>query len=310
MTLARAFIYHNQTFMLHIPTLPAPPAPRDLSAPGAGEIAIESLALAAAAQSPDQDVTLTATVRGTAIAHIFIEVWLYDEELKYAYGPVYQEHLRAADQETLDGVLRPVWPETVNVAVTFHPTMRALSDGAASAFVFATPETYAAPDVTAYRLPGRFQAADSDIARSAHLYFDHTGQMTQVMGLGGLGSLLARPLTPQPGDIFIPEGQVLLHPAQPGAAWGEGDCFMSPLAFSKTPFRWEILPLLPHTYQVGLVVVDLDGGLTRHYTPLTLLPPAGTSAAEFTPVEKPSFFSSLKRGWNRFFNRLFGREAR
>jgi hypothetical protein len=180
----------------------------------------------------------------------------YDDELGYAYGPV-TGIPAAAEQEELGGVLRPVWSEKVDVAVTFRPTLRTLSDGSASAFAFATPETYAAPDATSYRLPGRFSSAGSDISRAAHLSFAHTGQMTSLIGMGSLGSAGARALNPQPGDTFTPEGQVLLPPQQPGDAWGEGVCQMTPLTFPETPFWWETCPLPPHTYLAGLVVADL-----------------------------------------------------
>ncbi len=311
MTISRKFTYNNRSFTLHIPAPPERLAPCDLSAPGAGAIVIEGLDLSPATFSPDQDVTLTAVVRGAAIAHIFVEVLLYDDDLGYAYGPVYCEYLRAADQEELGGVLRPVWSEKVDVAVTFRPTLRTLSDGSASAFAFATPETYAAPDATSYRLPGRFSSAGSDISRAAHLSFAHTGQMTSLIGMGSLGSAGARALNPQPGDTFTPEGQVLLPPQQPGDAWGEGVCQMTPLTFPETPFWWETCPLPPHTYLAGLVVADLDGGLTRQYAPFTLLSADGASVVvESAAGETPSFFSSLQRGWQRFWSRLFRREGR
>ncbi|HNT74642.1 MAG TPA: hypothetical protein PKH77_06460 [Anaerolineae bacterium] len=311
MTISHKFTYNNRSFTLHIPAPPERLAPRDLSAPGAGAIAIEQLRLSPAALSPDQDVTLTAVVRGAAIAHIFVEVLLDDAEQGYAYGPVYRAYLRAANQEELGGVLRPIWPETVAVAVMLRPTLRVLSDGVASAFAFATPEAYAAPEATTYRLSGRFSSAGSDISRSAHLCFDHAGQMTGMIGMGSLGSAGARALNPQPGDTFTPEGQVLLPPQQPGDAWGEGVCQMTPLTFPETPFRWETCPLPPHTYLAGLVVADLDGGLTRQYAPFTLLSADGASVVvESAAGETPSFFSSLQRGWQRFWSRLFRREGR
>ncbi len=303
MNISRKFMHMGKIFDWTVTQLPAPtgaaPDVPSFAAPGAGAIAITPIILAPAILPADGKVTLAATVRGENIAHIFIEMLLYDETQGYAYGPVYREYLQAPDHKEVGGVPHPVWGESATVHATFRPTLRALSDGAATAFAFATPEAYVRPPETqAYSIRGQFTTAEDQTTRTARLTFDNAGRMTRIVGFGersedddetadrgagkkrsmaqSIGAFLGRgaprTLTPQPGDTFIPEGYALLLPQDANGVWSEGIGTSTPLTFKETPLHWDILPLLPATYLAGVAVEDFDGEFTRKYAPLIILP--------------------------------------
>ncbi len=304
MNISRKFTHLGKTFDWIVTGLPEPPGVSAFAAPGAGAISITPVILSPTILPAAKDVTLVTTVRGEAIAHIFVEALLYDEACGCAYGPVYREYLQAPDHKEVGGVPHPEWRETAAIHTTFKPTLRALSNGTANAFAFAAPEAYARPpETTTYSLRGRLAGAGGDPPREVKFSFDEAGRMVGAVGFGqhaedddpendggikkrGIARTIGaffgrgapRSITPQPGDTFTPEGRVLLAPQDANEPWGEGTGTSTPLIFNEeTPLHWEVLPLPPATYLVGIVVEDFDGKFTRKYAPLIILPPRGAA---------------------------------
>lgn len=323
MSISRKFMHRGNVFDWNVAELPAEPDAPDFAAPGAASVVIAPVSLSATFLAAVEDVTLTTTVTGENITYIFIEVLLYDEAHGYAYGPVYREYLQAPDHKEVGGIPHPVWGETVAIHTTFRPTLRALSDGAATAFAFAVPEDYVyPPEMMAYSIRGRFITAGDQTSREAKLSFDNTGRMTRIIGfakhsesragteshgvvkgrgmaqsLGAFPSLGApRAITPQSGDTFTPEGRVLLPPQDADGAWGEGMGTSTPLTFKEeTPFCWESLPLPPATYLAGVLVEDFDGGFTRKYTPLIVLPQRSSARRTISESENRRKIPNARR---------------
>ena len=76
-------------------------------------------------------------------------------------------------------------------------------------------------------------------------------------------------MTPKAGDQFTPLVQILTPPA------GSGDWDVATALSTTLTFRDRLLsvvtgPPMLGEYLAGLLIQDLDGGLTRGYVPLTI----------------------------------------
>jgi hypothetical protein len=232
-------------------------------APGSGRFEIERLDLAV----EGEQLTLAAQIRGRNIAYIYSEILLKDEDLDRFYGPVAREHLRADRNKETGGISRPDWDDPVELTLMLYPSLSVLTDGVDSAFCFSTPERYGSQD---RRLGGLYTPADGAAPLRALFIFDNAGEMKGVFAYGRQGRRSGpHMLTPERGDRFIPLAQVLTPPAA-GGDWETATALSTPLTFRDGPLGVVEGPPMPGDYLVGLLIQDLDGGLTREYVPLTV----------------------------------------
>ena len=244
------------------PASPKPEKRRPLRVPGAGKLEIGRLEVGGKGQEP----RLTAQISGTNIAYIYTEILLKDQDHERYYGPVAREHVRAARSRQTRGVDRPDWGDPVDLTVDLRPSLRMITDGVDSAFCFAVPERYGASD---YRLEGLYATAGGGDPLRAVLTFDGSGKIKRLVAHREQ-SRRSTPhmLTPKQGDRFTPFVQVLT-PAG-GGDWEVETALSTPLTLGDQPLRVVTEAPMPGTYLAGVVVEDLDGGLTRKYVPLDI----------------------------------------
>ncbi len=274
MGIFQTFEYNGKTLQLATyesePSTNQPAMRPSASAPGAGKIEIGPLNLSAGEIAPGEALTLTAQIKGKQIAFVYTEILLLDQDLNQVYGPVAREYLRAERNKEVGGVLRPVWDSELSLTLTLAPGLRLLTNGVDSAFGFLTPEGYASTD---YRLEGLYTSADETTKRRAQITFDSTGKTKKLVAFQELGVLSApHALTLNQGDQFSPFVQIHTPPADENHGWQILIGLSTPLTFHSQPLRWVAEPPMPGHYLVGLLVQDLDGGLTRKYAPLVIRP--------------------------------------
>jgi hypothetical protein len=231
--------------------------------PGAGQFEIGQIDLAEAGGG----FALTAQVRGRHIAYIHTDLLLKDKSANRFYGPVVREHVQADRNKETRGVIRPDWDDPVDVAVRLHPGLRVLTDGVDSAFCFSVPEGYGN---SGRRLDGLYALADGTAPFRARFFFDGAGETKRVLAHRERGrSSLPHAVIPRRGDQFMPFAQVLTPPTG-GGDWDMVLALSTPLVFRDRRLRVVTETPIPGDYLAGLVVQDLDGGLTRKYVPLTV----------------------------------------
>jgi hypothetical protein len=237
--------------------------PRPPFAPGAGRFEIGQIGLAQGSGG----LTLTTQVHGRNIAYIYVEALLKDKSLDRFYGPVAREHVQTDRNKETRGIARPDWGDPVEIAAGLHLGLRLLTDGVDSAFCFSFPEGYGSPE---HRLDGLYALAGGTAPFRARLFFDSTGETKRVLAHREHGrSSLPHALTPKHGDQFTPFVQVIAPPTGDGD-WDVTLALSTPLVFQDQRLRVVTETPIPGDYLVGLVVQDLDGGLSRKYVPLTV----------------------------------------
>ncbi len=234
--------------------------------PGAGDFEIGPLSLSADKIGAGEELTLTAQVSGENIAFIYTEILLRDPHREQFYGPVAQEYVQAQRSKEIGGVSHPDWDAAISVSVRLSPSLRLLTDGVDFAFGFLSPADYGSFDTW---LDGIYTAADGETQRRARLSFDSAGAITQAVAYKGRsGSAAPHALTFKSGDQFTPFVQILTPPTAENPAWQVTTALSTPLSFRGQPFCWVKETLIPGDYLVGLLVQDMDGGLTRQYASL------------------------------------------
>lgn len=239
-----------------------------VQAAGAGKFEIGQIELSTDKISAGEAFTLTAQVKGKNIAYVYYEILFKDKDLNQFYGPVVREHIQADLDKATDGVSRPAWDETINLSLSLSPSLRLLTDGVDSAFGFLIPDGYGQP---AYWIDGLYTSADKATSRRARIKFDGTGTITDIVAYKQRGrTAMPHALTLELDDQFTPFVQVLNPPTDENPTWHMTTVLSTPLTFHGQPLCWIEEPLMPGDYLVGLLVQDLDGGLTRKYSPLTI----------------------------------------
>lgn len=233
-----------------------------VNTPWSGNFEIGPINLSADEIAAGETITLTAHVNGKHIAHIFTEILFYDKELGQLYGPVAREYLRAEKNKPINGVSHPVWKDTLDLTLDITPGLRLITNGFESAFGFLFPEGYNSSDDY---VDGLYAPAEGD-ARRARILFDSAGAVKKMTAYKEQGRrALPHALTLEQGDQFTPFIQILTPPADEIKTG-----LSTPLTYRGGPLRWEAKPPLPGDYWVGIIIQDLDGGLTRKYSPLTI----------------------------------------
>jgi hypothetical protein len=260
MTILKTFEHKGRALKLASYEAPARSAPAKKPsarrAPGAGDFEISELALS-------DNLTLTAHISGKHIAYVFLEILMKDGD-KF-YGPVLREYIPADSDKETGGIKRPDWGDTISLSIPLSPSLTLLTDGADSAFAFCIPEGYRVSD---YYLDGQYTSAAEGSQPRARITFDGDGKIIEILAFKQQRmKSIPRPVTPKPGDTFAPFVQVL---TEEDGSWKTETVLSTPLTFGDQPFRLEQEALIPGEYLVGILVQDLDGGLTRKYVPMAV----------------------------------------
>ncbi|MBN1878011.1 MAG: hypothetical protein JXA33_27565 [Anaerolineae bacterium] len=275
MPIFRTFNHLGKTFeLVSLETTAENPPQKQMwpQAPGAGEIEIDPITLSVSEAIPGTVVSLSTRVCGRNIAFIYADVLLYDDELGQAYGPVYRDYVRAANNKEVRGVIYPVWEEVVHVALEYIPTLRILSDGVNSGFGFVSPEQYGSLSaIGTYWINGLYTTSEGQTPRDAKMYFNSAGKMEKLVVAGTkFGRKAMREVKPKTGEQFTPLVQLLSPSQDKATGWQEAKCLTNTLTFYDRAITWTEDPPIPGTYLVGVIIQDLDGRLVREYTKLTL----------------------------------------
>jgi hypothetical protein len=236
---------------------PKPQKATSIRTPGAGKFEIAQINLS-------DDFTLTAHVTGKNISYIFTEILLKDKSADQFYGPVTREYIQADQNKETGGISRPDWDDSISLSVKLRPSLTLLTNGVDSAFAFATPEGYG---VSGCRLDGQYTSAESQTR--ARITFNDDGSIKEILTVKEKGTKSTpHALTPKTGDTFAPFVQVLT--AEDDGKWQVTSALSTPLTFGEQPFKLQTESPLPGEYLAGIVVQDLDGGLTRKYIPMAV----------------------------------------
>jgi len=237
-------------------------------APGIGKFEIGSINLSAKKIVAGEEFTLTAQIKGKNIAYIYSEILFHDKDLHQFYGPVAREYIQADRNKESSGVSHPLWDDEINLTVRLNPSLRLLTDGADSAFGFLVPAGYGSSES---HLDGLYIPVDGVAKHRAQITFDNAGKTIAVTAYKEQGRRVTpHALTFKKGGKFIPSIQILTGPAHETQNWQITKGFSTSLTFQNQPLCWIEESLMPGDYLVGLLVQDLDGGLTRKYAPLTV----------------------------------------
>jgi hypothetical protein len=270
MEIFQTFEYNGRVLQLanyepEITSRPASTKAARVRTPGAGKFEIGQIDLSVS----DEDFSLTTQVSGKNIAYIYTEILLKDKSLDQFYGPVAREYIQADRDKEIGGNIHPVWDDTINLSVRLRPSMHLLSDGVDSAFGFLIPEGYRNPD---HRLEGLFTPADGT-PRRARISFDRNGEIKDIVTYKEQGRRSTpHAVTPKQGEQFTPFVQILTPPARAegNGKWEATTALSTPLTFRDQSLRVVTEAPMPADYLVGILIQDLDGKLTRKYTPLTI----------------------------------------
>lgn len=267
MEIFRTFEYNGRVLQLATFEPESSNKPRiktsSVNAPGSGQFEIGPIQLSADKIPAGESLTLTAHISGKHTAHIFTEILFYDKDLGQLYGPVAREYIRAEKNKQVNGVSHPAWEDALDLTIQLTPGLRLLTDGTDSAFGFLFPEGYNSSDTY---VDGLYAEADGAAQRRARIFFDSAGAVKKMTAYKEQGRrALPHALTLEQGDQFTPFIQILTPPADEIKTG-----LSTPLTYRGAPLRWESELPLPGDYWVGIIIQDLDGGLTRKYSPLTI----------------------------------------
>ena len=251
--------HRDRTFTL-LEIEPATPTERRAGAPGtAAAIAIERVSVSPGQVVAGEPVAIAAEVRGHGVALVFVETWAIDEASGLAVGPLQRADVPADESRQIGGVARPVWPETIAVAVTLSLAWHLL--GAADAVTVASP------------VPAGSGSAEREVVgivtRPGAGEYDARVKLNAAGGVAGV--LLrkrssARPASWRPaplveGDTFAPVLRVLRQAA--AGEWSQGRYRADALQIGAAPLRIEGVEPAAGRYLGGVAVQDVDGATHR-----------------------------------------------
>ncbi|MFZ5881999.1 MAG: clostripain-related cysteine peptidase [Chloroflexota bacterium] len=266
------FHYTGQAFEPSQPQTYIPPAPEDVTGPGAEVLELQPLEISTDTLSPDETVVLTSQVSGENIAFIYTFVG-YVDEVSGAVLVADMDYLVTDDVREIGGVYYPDYGSgTLDLSYEWTPTLFALNDGQSSAFALFEPDDYGAADeAITYSVYGVYTPADGSEPNYAILLFAE-GEMFQAFAFTGEdGGGAPWEITPQAGDQFT-----VLHTIQTEdengevlTSYQEGDTF----TYGDQGFLWEEFPAPAGSYVVGFIVEDFDGNTYARFAPIAVVEP-------------------------------------
>ncbi len=215
-------------------------------APGAGDIRFPALYL----YSNGEALHLEAEINGDKIARVYLDVQIENDD-HWMAGPVCRREVAAPHSREIGGVHIPIWAENNKVSAIWQPAMPLLVCGEVAAFAFAQPSQSNPQERWLYatRVTG-------DKEQSVRLSFSAEGTLTRMAPVDS-GS---RGLHPQPGDQIIPAVNWL---RREGNVWQSSTGNSNPITITDQPLRLLEVPAPHGRYQIGLLVLDLDGQTHR-----------------------------------------------
>jgi len=265
------FHYNNRAFKESAAEAVAPSGTGITRAPGAGQITVSPIKASANFVSPGSSIKLSADITGTNIGYIYLFTGLYDQASNSIFVAD-TDYLESPEQDSLNGVYYPVWPEggAFRMNFDFEPLLFAITDGSQSALAMFNPVSYgASAEQAVYAVRGTYTFSDTGEQRAAELYFKD-GQLFQVFGFKG-EDVAQQPsqITPAAGDKFTIAYR-WLNLDSTGKVTGESITEGDTLTFGSKPFSWEQVYAPDGQYLVGFLVSDLDGAITPAYTQITV----------------------------------------
>lgn len=246
----------NTLTLSNLTTLPA--------APGRGSVVFKELKLSTQNLNQQDELTITASIHGEKIAHIFIESFLQDQD--QLFGPVYREFLIAPSTKDVKGVVYPQWENEVEISHTLKLNLPVLTNGKQYSFGFATPEKYCiSDDEKTYRLTGAYTFAGKEDTIQARVRFDAQGNSIGITAIPEKkGVSFPKNITPKEGDTFTPLVKRFQTAGTSVSEMGDGFVLADELEMAAPLKRLLQIPLVGK-YFVGILVEDLDGNHYRQY---------------------------------------------
>ena len=265
------FHYSNRSFKESAAEAVVPSGSGITRAPGGGQISVSPIQASATSVTPGGSIKLSADITGTNIGYIYLFTGLYDQASNSIFVAD-TDYLESPQQDSLNGVYYPVWPEggTFRMNFDFEPLLFSITDGSQSALAMFSPVSYgASAEQAVYAVRGMYTFADTGEQRAAELYFKD-GQLFQVFGFKG-EDVAQQPsqITPVAGDTFTIAYR-WLNLDSAGKVTGETTTEGDTLTFGTRSFSWEQVYAPDGQYLVGFLVADLDGAITPAYTQITV----------------------------------------
>lgn len=263
------FHYTGQTFEPSQAQSYIPPAPEDITAPGAEVFDLLPLEISTDTITHDESVILTSEVSGENIAYIYTFVG-YVDEVSGAVLVADMDYLVTDDVREIGGVYYPNYGESpISLEYEWTPTIFSLNDGEMSSFALFEPEDYGAVDESiTYSVYGIYAPADGADPNYALLLFAD-GEFFQAFAFTGEdGKGAPWEIIPEAGDQFTvlytiqtedENGQIM-------TSYQEGDTF----TYGDQGFMWEEVLAPAGYYVVGFIVEDLDGNTYSQFAPITV----------------------------------------
>ena len=265
------FHYSNRSFKESAAEAVTPSSSAITRAPGGGQISVSPIQASASSVSPGGSIKLSADITGTNIGYIYLFTGLYDDASNSIFVAD-TDYLESPEQDSLNGVYYPVWPEggTFRMNFDFEPLLFSITDGSQSALAMFKPVSYgASTEQAVYAVRGTYTFADTGEQRTAELYFKD-GQLFQVFGFKGEDAAQQpSQITPVAGDMFTIAYR-WLNLDSAGKVSGETVTDGDTLTFGTSAFSWEQVYAPDGQYLVGFLVADLDGAITPAYTQITV----------------------------------------
>lgn len=266
------FHYTGQAFEPSQAQTYIPPAPEDVTGPGAEVLELQPLEISTDTINHNESVILTSEVSGENIAFIYTFVG-YVDEVSGAVLVADMDYLVTDDVREIGGVYYPAYGEgTLSLEYEWTPTIFSLNDGQTSAFALFEPDNYGAADeAITYSVYGIYSPADGSEPNYAILLFAE-GEMFQAFAFTGEdGGGAPWEILPQAGDQFTvlytiqtedENGEVM-------TSYQEGDTF----TYGEQGFLWEEVLAPAGNYVVGFIVEDFDGNTYARFAPIAVTEP-------------------------------------
>ena len=261
------FHYTGETFDPDETVVSRPEPDEDIVAPGAGEdITIEPLTLEADVVDANEEVVISTDISGDQVAFIYFFAGAYDEDSN-SIVIVDLDFIEGDNTKEVGGVYYPDWGTDRPILIDFVwlPAEVLIEDGGDGVLAMLNPESYGATaEEATYSVEGIYTFADGT-ERSALMFFNGTGQMTQVFGfMDGQSTGAPHEITPQRDETFT----VLDEWIELDDEGYEVDFYFEEsgtLTFGDQNFLAVDIPAEPGEYVVGILVEDFDGNFYEEY---------------------------------------------
>lgn len=266
-----AFHYAGQDFGLGNPSRGS-----RLPAPGSGEITIAPLAISPASINTDGTLNIQTDISGENVAYVYL-VGLLKHSSENGYLAFFLDYLMVDESQAENGVVYPLYSLTndkIHIDVDWNLSANAVCDDDGCFFALVNPDQYAARAADLfYFVEGWYIYADTGKRVEASIYFYNQGEnlIRNIIANPPGDNAISSPnaLIPRPGDQFLTVNTVLIfdNSGKFTTEYQEGNL----LTFGELPFNYgSFSEPDPGQYLVGVMVKDMDGGMTWQFAPVTV----------------------------------------